>query len=46
MTWAIVSGKLLSGGGGTGAMYRDFGFRPDPALATTSGYDLIGGRPY
>ena len=46
MTWALVSGKLLSGGGGTGAMYRDFGFKPDPALATTSAYDLIGGRPY
>jgi pyruvate,water dikinase len=46
MTWAVVSGKLLSGGGGTGAMYRDFGFQPDPALATTSAYDLIGGRPY
>src|SRR5262245_55789549 len=46
MTWAIVSGKLLSGGGGTGAMYRDFGFKPDPALAATSAYDLIGGRPY
>jgi pyruvate,water dikinase len=46
MTWALVSGKLLSGGGGTGAMYRDFGFRPDPALATTSAYDLIGGRPH
>jgi pyruvate,water dikinase len=46
MTWAIVSGKLLSGGGGTGAMYRDFGFKPDPAMAMTSGYDLIGGRPY
>jgi pyruvate,water dikinase len=27
-------------------MYRDFGFSPDPALATTSAYDLIGGRPY
>jgi rifampicin phosphotransferase len=46
MTWAVVSGKLLSGGGGTGAMYRDFGFLPDPALETTSAYDLIGGRPY
>src|SRR5262245_27637651 len=46
MTWALVSGKLLSGGGGTGGMYRDFGFRPDPALAATSAYDLIGGRPY
>jgi rifampicin phosphotransferase len=46
MTWAVVSGKLLSGGGGTGAMYRDFGFKPDPTLAATSAYDLIGGRPY
>ena len=46
MTWRVVSGRLLSGGGGTGAMYRDFGFKPDPALASTSGYDLIGGRPY
>jgi rifampicin phosphotransferase len=46
MTWALVSRKLLSGGGGTGGMYRDFGFQPDPALAATSAYDLIGGRPY
>ncbi|MBO0696868.1 MAG: hypothetical protein J2P46_00605 [Zavarzinella sp.] len=46
MTWALVAGKLLSGDGGTGAMYRDFGFRPDPALASTSAYDLIGGRPF
>jgi len=46
MTWALVSTKLLSGGGGTGAMYRDFGFNPDPALASMSAYDLIAGRPY
>ena len=46
MTWAVVSTKLLSGGGGTGAMYRDFGFRSDPALASMSAYDLIAGRPY
>ena len=46
MTWAVVSRSLLSGGGGTGAMYRAFGFHPDPALAATSAYDLIGGRPY
>lgn len=46
MTWRVVSARLLSGGGGTGGMYRDFGFRPDPALASTSAYDLIGGRPY
>jgi rifampicin phosphotransferase len=46
MTWAIVSQYLLSGGGGTGAMYRDFSFKPDPAMTTTCAYDLIGGRPY
>ncbi|HEX3147154.1 MAG TPA: PEP/pyruvate-binding domain-containing protein [Gemmataceae bacterium] len=46
MTWSVVSSKLLSGGGGTGAMYRDFGFQPEPALAATSAYDLIGGRPF
>jgi len=46
MTWAIVSSKLLSGGGGTGGMYRDFGFNPDPALISESAYDLIGGRPF
>ena len=46
MTWAIVTGKLLSGGGGTGGMYRDFGFHPDPALINESAYDLIGGRPF
>ncbi|MSR54435.1 MAG: hypothetical protein EXS09_14280 [Gemmataceae bacterium] len=46
MTWAIVSGKLLSGGGGTGGMYCDFGFHPDPELSNESAYDLIGGRPF
>jgi rifampicin phosphotransferase len=46
MTWAIVSGRLLSASGGTGAMYRDFGFKPDPALSNLSAYDLIAGRPY
>ena len=46
MTWAVVARNLLSGGGGTGAMYRDYGFAPDSALATTSAYDLIGGRPF
>lgn len=46
LTWAIVTQHLLSGGGGTGLMYQDFGFKPDPALASTSAYDLIGGSPY
>jgi pyruvate,water dikinase len=45
MTWSIVQ-NLLSGGGGSGMMYRDLGFSPDPALASTTVYDLIGGRPY
>ncbi|WP_020474103.1 PEP/pyruvate-binding domain-containing protein [Zavarzinella formosa] len=46
MTWSIVGGFLLSGGGGTGKMFRDVGYQPDPALESTSAYDLIGGRPY
>jgi pyruvate,water dikinase len=45
MTWAIV-GRLLSGRGGFGRMYRDFGFRPDPSLDTEGVYDLVCGRPY
>jgi len=45
MTWAVVQ-RLLSGGGGSGQMYRDFGFDPDRALESISVYDLIGGRPY
>jgi pyruvate,water dikinase len=46
MTWSLVSGLLLSTTGGTGGMYRDFGFEPDSALKNQSAYDLIGGRPY
>jgi pyruvate,water dikinase len=46
MTWATVTRYLLSGVGGTGVMYSDFGFRPDPAMAAESAYDLIGGRPF
>lgn len=45
MTWAIV-GRLLSGRGGFGQMYRDLGFDPDPALDTEGVYDLVCGRPY
>jgi pyruvate,water dikinase len=45
MTWAVVQ-RLLSGSGGSGQMYRDFGFDPDPALDSISVYDLIAGRPY
>lgn len=46
MTWSLVSGLLLSTTGGTGGMYRDFGFEPDAVLGSQSAYDLIGGRPY
>src|SRR4029077_18597129 len=45
MTWAIVR-RFLSGQGGFGLMYRDFGFRPDAALDENGVYDLVCGRPY
>jgi pyruvate,water dikinase len=45
MTWALVQ-RMLSGDGGLGRMYRDFGCTPDPALGTIGIYDLIAGRPY
>ncbi len=46
MTWALVSQKLLSGSGGTGSMFRDLGYHPDPLMADRSPYDLIAGRPF
>lgn len=45
MSWAIV-GRLMSGHGGYGLMYRDLGFDPDPALDREGFIDLICGRPY
>ncbi len=45
MTWAVVR-RLLSGRGGYGLMYRDLGFRPDPALDEEGVFDLVCGRPY
>jgi len=45
MTWAVVQ-HLLSGGGGSGLMYRDVGFTPAPMMDNLTVYDLIGGRPY
>lgn len=45
MTWSIVR-RFLSGKGGLGLMYRDLGFRPDPALDEEGIYDLVCGRPY
>jgi pyruvate,water dikinase len=37
---------MLSGDGGMGRMYRDFGNEPDASLATIGVYDLIAGRPF
>jgi pyruvate,water dikinase len=45
MTWALMQ-RMLSGDGGLGCMYRDFGCTPDSALAKVGVYDLLAGRPY
>jgi len=45
MTWAIVR-RFMSGKGGFGLMYRDFGFRPEAVLDDIGVYDLVCGRPY
>ena len=44
MTWAVVQ-RLLAADGGFGAMYRDLGARPDPALGDEGAFDLVAGRP-
>ncbi|HEY2911218.1 MAG TPA: PEP-utilizing enzyme, partial [Gemmataceae bacterium] len=44
MTWAIVQ-RLLAADGGFGAMNRDLGANPDPALGAQSAFDLVAGRP-
>lgn len=44
MTWAVV-GRMLAADGGFGAMNRDLGANPDPALGALSGFDLVAGRP-
>ncbi|MDY3561270.1 PEP-utilizing enzyme [Gemmata sp. JC673] len=44
MTWAVVQ-RLLGADGGFGAMNRDLGAQPDPALGALSGFDLVAGRP-
>lgn len=44
MTWALVS-HLLSGRGGYGLMYRDFGYGAK-AVAQECVYDLVAGRVY
>ncbi|HYH69614.1 MAG TPA: PEP/pyruvate-binding domain-containing protein [Urbifossiella sp.] len=44
MTWAVVQ-RLLAADGGFGAMNRDLGSPPDPALGSLSAFDLVAGRP-
>jgi pyruvate,water dikinase len=44
MTWAVVQ-RLLAADGGFGAMNRDLGYTPDPALGPLSAFDLVAGRP-
>jgi pyruvate,water dikinase len=44
MTWAVIR-RLLAADGGFGAMNRDLGASPDPALGSLGGYDLVAGRP-
>jgi pyruvate,water dikinase len=44
MTWGVV-GRLLAADGGFGAMNRDLGAAPDPALGGESAFDLVAGRP-
>ena len=45
MTWSIVR-RFMSGQGGYGRMFADFGFSPDPDLNDECVYDLVCGRPY
>lgn len=44
MTWSVVR-RLLAADGGFGAMNRDLGARPDPALGSLSAFDLVAARP-
>jgi pyruvate,water dikinase len=45
MTWSIIR-RFTSGRGGSGLMYRDLGYDPDPALDEEGVFDLVCGRPY
>lgn len=45
MTWSIVS-RFMTGQGGFGRMYRDFGYRPDAQFMAVGFLDCIGGRIY
>jgi len=44
MTWSVIR-RLLAADGGFGAMNRDLGAEPDPALGSLSAFDLVAGRP-
>jgi pyruvate,water dikinase len=44
MTWDVLR-RLLAADGGFGAMNRDLGAEPDPALGSQSAFDLVAGRP-
>jgi pyruvate,water dikinase len=44
MTWAVVQ-RLVAADGGVGAMNRDLGAVPDPALGSDGAYDLVAGQP-
>ncbi|OWK44376.1 PEP/pyruvate-binding domain-containing protein [Fimbriiglobus ruber] len=44
MTWGVAA-RLLAADGGFGAMNRDLGAAPDPALGSESAFDLVASRP-
>jgi len=45
LTWDIVR-RFMSGDGGFGRMYRDFGYRPSPRVCREGFLELICGRVY
>ena len=45
LTWSVIS-RFMSGSGGFGAMYRQVGFEPSPAVDREGFLELIGGRIY
>ena len=45
LTWSVIR-RFMSGSGGFGAMYRQAGFEPSPAVDREGFLDLIAGRVY
>ena len=45
LTWSVIK-PFMSGSGGFGAMYRQAGFQPSPAVDRDGFLDLIAGRVY